>query len=214
MSKTKLHTRYYNHSGQLVPGVTTIIGDTLGWNKNILMAWQKKTLLAGEDPDKVRDKAADIGTIAHYLIECHLAGTEPDLTDYAIKDIDQARKCLSAYLDWASANHVEMLQSEAKLVSEEYQYGGTADKIAYINGVLGLMDFKTSRDVYPEMRVQIAAYGAAWRESFPDMPIQEYHILRISKEDASFQHHRYSDLTAAFEVFCHLREIYRLRSSV
>ena len=62
--KQKVHTKYYLADGTQVPSVTTIIGGQLGWNKRMLMAWSKREAAAGRDPDKVRDKAADIGTLA------------------------------------------------------------------------------------------------------------------------------------------------------
>ena len=70
--KTKSHQRYRLANGDIVRGVTTIIGDNLGWNKNALIGWARKEAMAGKDPNKLRDQAADIGTITHFIIQCFL----------------------------------------------------------------------------------------------------------------------------------------------
>ena len=97
-SKTRAHQRYKLENGTIVPGVTTIIGSHLGWNKNALIAWARKEALAGNDPNKVRDHAADIGTCAHYLIECYFKNTEPDMSEYSALVADKAENCFIAFL--------------------------------------------------------------------------------------------------------------------
>ena len=66
MAKTKAHTAYKLKDGTRVKGVTTILNN-LGWNKNVLVAWARRTALAGDDPDAVLKEAGAIGTLAHYF---------------------------------------------------------------------------------------------------------------------------------------------------
>jgi hypothetical protein len=43
MGKTDAHgMKYILENGKRVPGVTTIIGSNLGWNKNVLIGWARK----------------------------------------------------------------------------------------------------------------------------------------------------------------------------
>jgi len=59
LQKKKAHQIYKLKDGTVVKGVTTIL-ENLGWNKQVLIAWSRKTALAGIDPTKVKEEAADI----------------------------------------------------------------------------------------------------------------------------------------------------------
>lgn len=223
--KTKAHQRYKLKDGTIVPSTTTII-NMLGWNKNALVAWARREALAGNDPNKVRDKAADIGTIAHYMIECHLKNEEPDLSEYAQADIDKAENCFLNYLEWEKAHVDEVWHSELQLVSESYKYGGTIDLVGVIDGKPSILDFKSSKGIYPEYKIQIAAYLQLYYENFNSGHnsvlcgdhILTGHILRLDKNGDGFEHHVLGKLTSTlrdpWEVFLHCRALYDLRKNV
>lgn len=223
--KTKAHQRYRLKDGTIVPSTTTIINE-LGWNKNALIAWARREALAGNDPDKVRDQAADIGTLAHYMIECHLKGEEPDISEYGQADIDKAENCYLNYLEWEKEHVDEVWHSELQLVSEVHKYGGTMDLIGVIDGKPSLLDFKSSKGVYPEFKVQIAAYLQLYFENFRqksssalwDKYILTGHILRLDKNGDGFEHHVLGRLTDTlhypWEVFVHCRQLYDLKKKV
>ena len=219
MGKTKAHTRYKNKANKVVPGVTTIIGGNLGWNTQVLIAWARRTALAGEDPDKVRDKAADIGTLAHALIEEHITTSAPHLepviaekAEYSQNDLDIAENAFLAYLEWENRMGIDLtderVRAEERLVSEWLQYGGTLDFIAPIQGVLSLIDFKSTNGLYPEHRIQLAAYGWLYEENYGEaLPL---HLLQVSKTEGDFHHHKFDDLSDEFEVYRLLRRIHAL----
>ncbi|GAG48487.1 unnamed protein product, partial [marine sediment metagenome] len=153
--KTKAHTRYKNAEGKVVPSVTTIIGGNLGWNKGALIGWTRKMALQGIDPSKERDEAADIGTLAHALIEEHITSIAPHLEPvpvdkdlYSPANLDKAENAFLSYLDWEKQHDIDLtdprVQTEIRLVSEWLQYGGMLDLIAPIDGVLSLIDFKST----------------------------------------------------------------------
>lgn len=209
MRKTQAHTVYRSRDGKAVPGVTTIINSNLGWNKNVLVAWARRTALAGEDPDKVRDAAADIGTLAHHLIRCHLLDIKPDTSDYSSNTIDRAENAFLAFLEWESMHRLKALEIEESYVSEVYRYGGTLDLVAQVDQQLALVDFKSSNGVYAEHRIQLAAYLQLRRESYGEALVP--HLLQIGKDDGAFHHHRFNSLQREWEVFrCCLR-LHQLR---
>lgn len=210
--KTRAHQKYTLADGTTVPGVTTVIGSNLGWNKNMLIAWARREALAGNDPNKIRDNAADIGTLAHYLIECHLKGKEPDVSEYSPADLSLAENSFLAYLEWEGQHQVKHVYSELQLVSEQYHYGGTIDLVAEVDGYLSLVDFKTSKGVYPEHRLQLAAYQHLYAERFSDGLLPP-HILRIGK-DGEFQHYKLQSLNKEWEIFKSLLTIHRLRKEI
>jgi hypothetical protein len=209
---TKAHQRYKLTDGTIVPGVTTVIGSQLGWNKNVLIAWARREALAGNDPTKVRDKAADIGTLTHYMVECHIKGTDPDLSEYSAANIDKAENGFLAFLDWEKDVKPTYLNSELGVVSEKYRYGGTVDQIVKKNGDLWLLDLKTSKGIYVDMKIQVAAYKMAYEEQTGRI-LSEVHILKLGKEDGSFEHHKLSqkDIDYGWAVFQHCRRLYDIQ---
>ncbi len=188
---------YRNAEGKRLKGVTTILGIL---NKPALVGWAYKRGKDNLPLYESRDKAADAGTLAHAFVENHLKGLpEPSRDNLSEDVISKAESCFLAFLDWEKAHKFEMVKSELSLVSEQHQYGGTID-IGAITNELGIVDIKTSKDVYFAMRCQVAAYGNLWNEHFPDKPVKGYHILRLG-DQGNFSHHYWPNLNKEFEVF-------------
>lgn len=204
---------YKNAKGQRLSGVTTIIGNNLAWNKQALLYWAWQEGIEGRNFRDTSQKAADIGTIAHAMVEADLKDKDFDSSKYEQNMIDKAGTAYGAWLEWKELVSFELLESEKSLVSEEYQYGGTID-IAAIKGVTSIVDLKTSKAVYPDHKIQVAAYGKVWDENFPDDPIQAYYILQLGKEDGSFHYHYWPNLDKPWEVFLSLLKIHNLKKEV
>jgi hypothetical protein len=202
---------YKNADGKPLPGVTTIIGNNNGWNKNPLLAW---AWARGRDGLPMRDQQAlDVGTIAHLMIECDLKGKPFVMPDVDKPIVEKVENSFLAWLEWKDIVGIQMIESEKSLISEEYGYGGTID-VAQVRKVISILDLKTSNDVYVDHRVQIAAYGRLWNENFPDKPIQAYYLLRLGKEDGSFAYHYWPSLYKEWEVFKHWLALEKLRKEL
>ncbi len=210
--KTKAHTRYKRANGVIVPGVTTVIGQSLGWNKQVLMAWQRRELLAGNDPDKIRDQAADIGTLAHFMVECHVKGLQPDTSEFSAADIDRAENGFLGFLEWEDQYKPEYVGSEIQMVSEVHGFGGTADFIARLGNRLVLLDLKTSRGVYIDHKIQVAAYKYAYEEQ-TGQTIDQVHVLKLDKNTGAFEHVPVpnQEIENCFLIFLHCLALYNLK---
>lgn len=134
----------YKVNGDYKFGVTTILG-LLG--KEGLIQWSAncavEAMLAGEDPKdakyawmRKRDKAGDVGTRTHAWIEEHIKGNdlpiEPDM-----------EKTVGAFLRWEAEVKPEYAESERLIYSAEFDYCGTVDCVAVIDGKRVVLDFKT-----------------------------------------------------------------------
>jgi len=221
--KTKAHTRYKNAEGKVVPSVTTIIGGNLGWNKGALIGWARKMALQGIDPNKERDEAADVGTLAHALIEEYITDKAPHLEVvpldrdlYAPANLEMAMNAFNAFVNWEEQYEVDLtderVRAEERLVSEWLQYGGTLDLIAPVSGELALIDFKSTNDLYAEHRIQLAAYEWLYEENYGEA-VPTY-LLQISKDAADFHHHHFADLSNELEIFRLLARIHDLHKVV
>lgn len=222
-AKAKVHTRYKNAAGKIVPSVTTIIGGNLGWNKGVLLGWTKKMMRQGIDPDKVRDAAADVGTLAHALIEEYITERAPhletvpvDREEYSPAHLKLALNAFDAFLNWAETWEIDFespeVRSEKRLVSEWYQFGGTLDWIAPLKGELVLIDFKTSNGLYVEHRIQLAAYQYLYKE-VTGLWLAT-HLLQLEKDEPKFHHHPFPNLDKEFEAFKHLIALHALKKEL
>lgn len=214
--KTKAHTIYKTSDGKRVPGATTVIGGNLGWNTQTLIAWARREALAGNDPEKVKQQAADVGTICHALVENHIkecmgVETDFDFDDYSKNDLDQAKVGFQAFLDWEQQVEPEYCHSELALVSDSHQFGGTADIVARIDDHMSLLDIKTSSGVYAEHKIQCSAYERLCNEH--GMGVDRVYILHLNKQDGTFTPHPISQtvIEDGWEAFVSLLKLHQLK---
>lgn len=206
-NKTKIHQQYRLRSGTLVPGVTTVLALI---DKPAIHYWIAKQTREGKDWTKVRDEAADIGSIAHYLILCDLKNQKPDTSDYAQVDIDTARNAMKSYYAWRKANEVKPIDVECSQISEKWGFGGTFDLLAEVNGVNTLIDFKTSAGLYAEYSTQIGAYFELIRENRGINVAGK--LIRINKaNNDDFEIKTVDNLEKQFDLFRHLLCVYNLQ---
>ena len=210
-SKTKAHVRYKNQAGEVVPGVTTIIGGVLA--KPQLIVWANRLGLQGIDSTKYRDEKGLIGTLAHAFILADLKGEKLETDDYSKDQIDQAENCYLKWLEWRKGRELRPVCVETPLVSEAYQFGGSPDYLGMINGDLVLADYKTGF-VGKEAYIQTCAYRELLIENGYE-PASKILILGIPRtEDEKFQEVSYTNFDTGWEIFKHLAATHRLLKEV
>src|SRR3990167_5291760 len=102
--------------GPRVPGATTINGQ-LGWNKGPLMWWAWNEGREGRDFRDTSKKAADVGTIAHAMVEAEVHRSIFDPSPYDPELVKLAEPTLAAYREWAEQVSLEIVETEIQLVS-------------------------------------------------------------------------------------------------
>lgn len=202
----------YTWGGNFVPGVTTILQCI---NKPALMPWAVKmtrdfwleAVKSGRTDFEIIHKqswnahrnvskdAADIGSNVHSYAECFFKKQPlPELKT------DQAKRGVEAFHKWFDSHKIKILASERRLFSKEFYYAGTCDFVAEIDGVLGVGDIKTSSGIYPEMRLQTAAYqNALQEEKGIQFPVRW--IVRFDKKTGEFEAKEFKDFDLDFEGF-------------
>ena len=210
IEKTRIHTTYKLKSGERVPSVTTVLGILA---KPALLDWAWRMGLEGLDYRAVRDNAADIGTLAHYLIMCGLKGQSPDTTEYSAQDIEKAETCLIKYWEWSKSHKVEPIMVEMPLVSEQYRFGGTIDFFGKIDSQPTLVDFKTGKAIYSEFFYQLAGYNQLLAEA--GQTIGAIRILRVGRnEEEGFEERVIKKLDNQWQVFLNCLKIYNLQKEI
>lgn len=171
---------------------------------------------------KVAGDAATAGTLAHGLVEQWIHGDKGErssLEHLTPRSLSSRKKCdiqiatktlqsLQAFLKWIKQTRFELSVTEESLVSNTYGFGGTLDCTGWLNDTLILLDWKTSKRIYVDYLLQIAAYTILWNENY-DPVIDEAHVILFHKETGDFQHFQFQDLEPAREVFLKMLEIYR-----
>jgi len=103
---------------------------------------------------------------------------------------------------------VRPIRVEDRVWSRRYGYAGTTDLLAEVDGVLTLVDFKTSKAIYAESTLQVAAYVMALEEMGHERATRGM-IVRIPKTaDSTFEVLEVPDLDAAFDVFLHVVSLF------
>jgi hypothetical protein len=134
--------------------------------------------------EKEKTKAATIGTAAHAYIEWESkrllgekVGSEPVIPD-------AAKWAVESWKDWAKEVDFTPLAAEQTVFCPGCGYAGTFDTIAKVRGVVTLLDYKTSKAIYPEAFLQSIAYRHA-----AAIETQQGMILRLPKvvEDPAFE---------------------------
>jgi hypothetical protein len=203
-SKVRAHQRYKLLDGTIVPGVTTVTGIRA---KPFLVPWANKLGLQGIDSSKYVDEKADIGTLGHLMVNCHLSKQPLDTSEYSQFVIDQAGNCFNKFLDWEKKHTLEPIFLEKELVSEGERFGGCVDYYGKVDGVLELLDFKSSKQIYDEMYYQLAGYKILLESEF--LEVNNCRILRIGRsENEGFDEKERRDLTLQKVIFRALLTIY------
>lgn len=140
---------------------------------------------AGIDFRKVKDDKGTSGTLAHDMIERAIKGAPPPPHDPSVPEElrHEAELAFAAFEDWYAKAGITVIATEVSLVSELLKFGGTLDFLCRNpDGQLCIGDFKTSKRIYPEAWIQIAAYRLLWQENHPEDRITTGRIVRFDKD--------------------------------
>ena len=208
--KSLAHTVYKNKEGKRVPGTTTMTGLLA---KPALYRWNNKMGLLGIDTNKYVNDKAEIGTLAHSMITNHLMKKKINTDDYSKNQISLAENAVLSYYEWEKNHEIEVIFVEKPLVSNIYQYGGTVDIYAMVDGVNEIIDLKTGSGIWPEYFYQVSAYTNLLREN--GYPVERARILNIPRsEDENFQDRFVPKMDVCFAIFKDLRRLYDLLKQV
>lgn len=234
----KKHT--YTINGEVYPSVTTILGiidksgPLINWAAKVTAEYihnnfkekdgkifigdmELNTANAGKllsrakkEHNIIKTEAGDIGTHAHAEIEKIIKAAKVPTESVLCAMEPQIANPVRAYLKWAEENHFQPMHSEQRVCLLKHKVAGTIDCVGTLDGKLTLVDFKTSKAIYPEMKLQVAAYTKAWEETF-GKKIEQVRILRIGKDKPEFECHTVDNVNFLFSIFLSCIPIYLWR---
>jgi CRISPR/Cas system-associated exonuclease Cas4 (RecB family) len=177
LMKTKSHTIYKTSDGTRVVGVTTVVNILA---KPALIEWANRIGLAGIEVGRYVDDKADIGTLAHDMVVCHLKNEKVNTDDYSKNQIEQAEWACLSFFEWLKSHKIELIWAEKPLVHEALQYGGTGDIYATVDSKKELIDLKTGSGIYDEHKIQTCGGYVPLLES-NGFPVDKVRILNIPR---------------------------------
>lgn len=174
--------RYYTTpKGNVYPSITSVLSLQ---SKAGIEKWKKR--IGKEEAEKQSYRAATRGTFLHEIIENYLKN------DYKPSEYNQHP--LSQMLFGVCKNTLHRINNihiqEAPLYSDKLKIAGRVDCIAEFDGVLSIIDFKTSKKEKEERYilnyfVQESAYAAMYYE-LTGTPVKQL-VTIISCEDGGCQ---------------------------
>lgn len=160
----------------------------------------------------IKQAAADVGTEVHTFLEKYIR--DPSHIENIPPEDTQAGRSIRAAIKWLESNQIEPLEVERRIFSRKHRFTGTLDKRAKVNGIHTILDWKTSKGLYPEFLLQTAAYQGAYEEETSDR-IEQRILVRLDKETGDFHPHvlrrgefrkDYSAFLAALKLFKRVRQ--------
>lgn len=154
----RFYGRVVNGNVWWYPSVTKIIKATSPTPQG-LMAWYAKH--GFDEANKLRDEAAERGTLMHTIFERYMAGQTIDMGSLS----EFHAKALMSFDQWFRDYEVQPLAVEVLLHSDTFGFAGTADLVCKIkNDEYALVDFKSGSSIYEDYAVQLEFYRQAWNE--------------------------------------------------
>lgn len=144
-----------------------------------------------------KEEAADTGTAVHTWIQEFIAGNKP-----VVPEDEQVKSGVLAFLKWKTEKDIHFVESEKRVYSKLHDYVGNCDIIFTVGNdpTKYFGDFKTSKGVYPEFWMQIAAYRGAYEEEFGG-EFGDNHLLHFNKETGNFAVHTKSTHEEDYNAF-------------
>ena len=215
----------YTFNGQPVPGVTTILNvlakpALIPWAAGMAADHFLACVKAGRTDLPAIHKESK-GAHAKRMKESGSSGTNVHAYAEAFfkklplpeLETDQAKLGADAFHKWLDAHTIKVLASERIVFSKEHYYGGCCDFVAEIDGILCVGDFKTGSGIYPEHRLQTAAYQHAMQEE-KSMTFGGRWIVRFDKKKGTFEAKFFNNFETDFGGFKAALAIHRTLQTI
>ena len=196
---------YVTPSGELYPSITTVLGEL---SKAAIQKWRKRV---GEtEANKISGKASRRGTKLHSVCEAYIQNKEEYLNGET-PHIVELFKTIEPFFE--RVNNIQGV--ELALYSDHFGIAGRTDCIAEFDGVLSVIDYKTSNKIKKKewcekFFAQGAFYGIAYEE-LTSIPVpQVVIIIAVENEQPQLFVEKRDDWT---HLIWEAKKLYELNNS-
>ena len=169
---------YVTPEGELYPSITTILGEL---SKAAIQAWRER--VGEEEANKISTKASRRGTSLHSLCESYIKN-EDEYLDGQTPNVIELFKTIEPFLERVDNVH----GVELALYSDHFGIAGRTDLIAEFDGMLSVIDYKTSnktkkKEWCESYFAQGAFYGVAYEE-LTNIPVPQVVIIMAVENES------------------------------
>lgn len=180
---------YLTPTGVKYPSITTVLGH---FGKHAIMEWRKR--IGEEEANRISARAAGRGTALHTLCERYIDNEEDIFGDNTMPHVKAMFNSIKPVID----NRVgKVYLQEKPLYSDHLRIAGRVDLIAEFDGVLSIIDFKTSSRIKEVKDIkgyleQESAYAVMFEERTKIPVVNLVTIMAVENESTPlvFKEHR------------------------
>lgn len=157
--------------------------------------------------EEIRKESAQRGNEIHKWIEEYIKENKVEMPKN-----ENVVEAVTGLYNWISKEKV--LESERVIFSKEHKFVGTLDLLIKRKGKTYLVDIKTGNGnkVYPEMRMQVAAYRGALEEEIGK--IAGCIVLFVNKDTGEVTEQKVTETEKDYKAFLNLKEIYEWKKEL
>ena len=178
---------YTTPTGTKYPSITTVLSIL---SEDGIRAWRQR--VGEEEANRISTRAANRGTAVHSITERYI-NNEVDYTEGFMPNVIQNFTDFKSVLDERLTN---IRAQEVPLYSDHLRLAGRVDCVAEFDGILSIVDFKTSRKLKKKEWItgyfaQEAAYAIMWEERTGEPITQLVTLITVDNEQPQvFIEHR------------------------
>lgn len=165
--------------------------------------------------ERLANEAADVGKQVHALIEHAIREQLGEPTEPPAAS-EEALFTFAGWRDWAKGVGLEPLMAEGRVYHPSLNYCGTFDLLAMIDGRPAIADWKPQARIYPERRLQSAAYREALH--YMGWPPLEGYIVAMPRDGGAIEmlplEYPGQEMAADFDAFKACLDLYRWLKAV
>ncbi len=179
--------KYATPDGNRYPSVTTVLSIL---SEEFIQRWRAR--VGAEEANRISHRASTRGTAVHSIIEKYLDNDEnyaEGFMPHVVENFKSVQKVLDDRIG-------TICLQEAALYSEHLGLAGRVDCVGYFDGVLSIIDFKTSGklkklDWITNYFIQESAYAIMWEERTGIPIVNLVTIIAVDNEEPQvFKEHR------------------------
>jgi genome maintenance exonuclease 1 len=173
---------YTTPDGNKYPSITTVLGASKG---DAIKKWRER--IGHEAATEITKKAASRGTSLHTIVE-HYINNEP---------IENKGSNISGFIHFKTiqeeVNKIDnIILQETAVWSDYWRIAGRLDCMAQFNGILSIIDFKTSRKAKPRewiesYFIQGTFYADAIKERTNGIICPKQVVIIMANDDQTFK---------------------------
>lgn len=195
-----MHSTYYDNWGNEVPSVTTILKMV---NKPELIGWAHYMGTRHISIESILEKSSYFGNSIHDYLECYFTGGCYIPLFSEMLNEEDYKKATNNFRWFMKDKTFDCVLSE--VARSNNLFGGTLDYYGEFNGKKMLIDFKTSKDVYPTYLLQLGGYYELIKN---EVEVDGAGILIVNAKQCRFKEITLDKLKRYGEMFMILADFY------